>query len=106
MRDGTYVLCDGEVRSHHAESGYYVAKKCGFVFRHPASAREVEEIARAHGWSMFGVWNDSDGVQYIDPTEWVANREVAMRLGVSRSQIAIWDVENQTETFLDMSLLS
>lgn len=49
-----------------------------------------------------GWWTDEqDGKLYVDGTSWYADEQEARRIGKSRGEIAIFDVERKTSIYLD-----
>jgi len=51
---------------------------------------------------FIGIWLDKvNGKVYIDISVWVQDREEAIRKGLAESQIAIWDIENGQEIYLE-----
>lgn len=63
-------------------------------------------IEALHGKSIdfLGWWtNEEDGKLYVDGTSWHADEQEARRIGKSRGEIAIFDVERKTSIYLDPS---
>jgi len=57
-------------------------------------------IEHAYG-SLVGTWIDwTTHTIHVDPVQWVADREDAIRLGRQNAQLAIWDVKNAKEITL------
>lgn len=96
QRDGfTVRVPSGEVPT----TGYMVAFD-GHEERVPAVLLCAESVAGyvARHWdaltqenAYLGAWLEA-GVVYLDVSEWVPTRDMAVRLGLERNQLAVWDV--------------
>ena len=100
--DGTIRVDGGTLPS----AGYYVGGKCpSFI------AKDVAELDRGElAWwvgnnpaKYYGVWVDSSSKErtiYIDAVTHVNDERLAVLLGKSRNEIAIWDIANTAEIVL------
>lgn len=52
-----------------------------------------------HAARFYGAWQDW-GLVYIDMVEIVSDRSVALELAADRGEVAIFDLDNNTEIFL------
>jgi hypothetical protein len=94
MENGTYLkLSTGELVPIKATTGYWVAIE-------PKMPQEI--IAGQY----LGVWTDEkDGKEYYDRSVFVADLDTALDIGKLYEQIAIWDNANQTEIYVDYSII-
>jgi hypothetical protein len=84
--------------------GYVVAMPWGIVIADTASpedsAQGIADIAanaREHGGRAYvGTWQDGDRL-HVDVVEHFADRDHAVRWGIARGQISIWDCANACE---------
>lgn len=87
-------------------SGYMVSRKGMELKTNPAVGNIEAYLSRY--WNMvnesslfFGGWIDeTDGTLYLDVSENVQDKDVAMRLAFARGQLAIYDVENGESIYL------
>lgn len=87
-------------------SGYMVSRKGMELKTNPAVGNIEAYLSRY--WNMvnesklfFGGWIDEvDGTLYLDVSENVESKEVALRLAFQRGQLAIYDVVNQETIYL------
>jgi len=89
MNDGTYLNIDGTFVLSHAKVGYWV----GLYSTTLADTLDGQYV---------GVWtNPETDVTYYDRSVWVSDLNDAMKLGKAHDQLAIWDIENETEVWLN-----
>jgi hypothetical protein len=90
MNDGTYLNLDGQFILSNATSGYWVA------------LHSFDTLDDSKSGDYVGVWtNPASGYTYYDRSVWVADRDVAVTLGTNAGQLAIWDIANATEIWLN-----
>ena len=89
MNDGTYLNVNGTFVLAHPTSGYWVG----------LYATTLDDT---HDGQYVGVWtNPESGVTYYDRSVWVAELDNAIALGKSHEQLAIWDIANEKEIWLN-----
>ena len=88
MENGTYLNVNGTFVLAHPKTGYWVGI-------HETTLDDTLD------GQYVGVWtNPVSGVTYYDRSIWVADQYDAMTLGTLNGQLAIWDIENETEVWL------
>ena len=89
MENGTYLKLNDTFILSHAKVGYWVAL-------YPTTLADTSD------GQYVGVWtNPESGETYYDRSVWVADLNDAMELGKARQQLAIWDIANETEVWLN-----
>ena len=86
------------------ETGYMVSKPNNEIILSSVSEAEIEEFLTSHEVGInefFGGWiDDTDGKVYLDISENVPNLDKAVRLGIERNQLAIYDLNSQESIYL------
>ena len=100
-RDGGFTV---DLLGNRPLRGYIVSLS-GYTSRIPLTLFEdndVSEFATLHSPKLFkplhyiGAWVE-DGEVWLDVSEQLFSRDGAIQAGISRNQIAIWDVVNKCE---------
>lgn len=95
--DGTVRVDGGPLPT----TGYYVGGSVpSLVIRDKSDLRmeDVRTFVAAHSFIYYGVWTDTDtGAVYVDAVDHVLSEREAVKLGVSRAELAVWDIENVRE---------
>lgn len=102
MGGGTFDLVEGAPASQ--TTGYYVGgadnvEAITFPVDGPADWEAAISTVRAARSAYVGVWEDG-GLYYVDATERVEDKRVALKLGAERGELAIWDIAGQTSIYL------
>lgn len=88
MENGTYLKLTHTFIKSYPKTGYWVALY-------------ETTLADTQDGQYVGVWtNPISNVTYYDRSVWVADRDTAIALGEQQGQLAIWDIENETEVWL------
>jgi hypothetical protein len=88
MNDGTYLNIDGTFVLAQPKTGYWA---------NTASTTLSDTLDGQY----VGVWtNPISGQVYYDRSVWVKDLDTAIEIGKTHSQLAIWDIENETEVWL------
>ena len=88
MENGTYLNVNGTFVLAHPKTGYWVGV-------HETTLDDTLD------GQYVGVWtNPVSGVTYYDRSVWVGELDNAIELGNANKQLAIWDIENETEVWL------
>lgn len=62
------------------------------------------DVLTGTGEVYLGAWL-ADGVVYLDVSECVTDRQLALELGALRNQLAVWDVVNSAEVSVRAAML-
>lgn len=108
MQDGTYLVkSNGDIVNYGERwaYGYFVGDGWHGINRDPSTITDwaglFQMVAIKSGSNLVGVWTDSrTGRVYIDPVTHVSDRQSAIELGLSRAEMAIWDVRESKEIVL------
>lgn len=102
MKDGTYIArIDGRgipslVEPVMMSDGYWVSDDSGVSVHGKLNGRGLIDALRLmdiESGEIVGVW-ESEGISYIDRSYHFQDKEEALKVGESFSQIAIWDCAN------------
>lgn len=99
---GTFDLVVGAPATR--TSGYYVGgadnvEAITFPVGGPADWEAAVSKVVAARSAYVGVWEDG-GVYYVDATERVEDRRLALKLARERGELAVWDIAGETSIYL------